>query len=605
MTKLAPGSLALWIFAFAAGCGPGGAAEAIRPADPTAGKALGEPDAKCHEVAGTGVEPLVVDWKPDERGALEEVMHDGIAVVSYSCEGMKLLKECKVPGSYGFLGMTRREQVVRLSNSDEVRANLPLGGGLLAVKIGGELQRGATLDIAMVSVGKRRTTWTSVTKADLTGTCEGATHFVRAATVGAFAMETGTKAHAKVAAEMFGAGTEAGSDSERNVKTREGDVGDCTKAAPSSPAAPEQCGAAIRLVLAPIAEAPKGGAEPAKPAPVTAVAEAPEAGCPAGLVMSEGKCTEAATASAYQCKPRDKAECETQCGKGHAGSCAALGALLVESDAKAAAEAFKKACDGAEARGCVELGVLTATGTGVTKDEAAAAKLFETGCNNGDAEGCSLLGKATVDGAGVAKDAAKGLALLRQGCEGGDDRGCALAGRMLLDGEGAARDVAAAAALLTRACNGRQLDTCSLVGELHEIGKDVRKDAIYAAMLYRRGCYGGQGRACTNLGRLALGDTAGGMPGEAERSLDWGCMRQDSLGCAIKKVAFGGTNPVFPDVALQQQLLRSCHSGVARDCATVGVYDVATGNKAMGKSELQQACNMGDAFGCAMSKKVP
>src|SRR5262249_28771948 len=96
-----------------AGCGPGAAAEAIRPDDPTASGALGE--AGCRDVDKSG-EPLIVDWKPDQRGDLEIAMKEGVAIVQYSCKGIKLLKECHIEGNYGFIGMTTKEQVVRLNN---------------------------------------------------------------------------------------------------------------------------------------------------------------------------------------------------------------------------------------------------------------------------------------------------------------------------------------------------------------------------------------------------------------------------------------------------------------------------------------------------------
>src|SRR4051812_46450906 len=96
--------------AMAAGCGPGSAASKIRPDDPTAANALGEAGGgECHEV-DSSAEPLVVDWKVEQRGDLEEAMHDGVAVVAYSCKGIKLLKDCHIDGKYGFLGMTKREQ---------------------------------------------------------------------------------------------------------------------------------------------------------------------------------------------------------------------------------------------------------------------------------------------------------------------------------------------------------------------------------------------------------------------------------------------------------------------------------------------------------------
>src|SRR4051812_14195271 len=88
--------------ALAGGGGPGSVAAAIRPDAPTAAGALGEPAGECHEV-DSSAEPLVVDWKVEQRGDLEEAMHDGVAVVSYSCKGIKLLKECHIDGKYGFL----------------------------------------------------------------------------------------------------------------------------------------------------------------------------------------------------------------------------------------------------------------------------------------------------------------------------------------------------------------------------------------------------------------------------------------------------------------------------------------------------------------------
>ncbi|HSN98959.1 MAG TPA: hypothetical protein VLS89_11760, partial [Candidatus Nanopelagicales bacterium] len=139
--RLLSGSLLLLSLPALTSCGPGAAAETIRPNDPTAAEALGEPGGECREVGSTG-EPLVVDWKPELRGDLEIAMREGVAVVSYSCEGIKLLKDCRIEGSYGYLGMTKKEQVVRLQNADELRANLPLSGG----SIGGELARGSSLD---------------------------------------------------------------------------------------------------------------------------------------------------------------------------------------------------------------------------------------------------------------------------------------------------------------------------------------------------------------------------------------------------------------------------------------------------------------------------
>ena len=150
-------------------------------------------DGRPHVAVVQGAnEPLVVDWQPEQRGDLEVSMKQGVAIVAYDKEGLRLLRDCKIDGSYGFFGTTTKEQVVRLKSEEELRANLPTFGGALAAKLGGELKQGGTLDVALVMVGKLRTTWHHASRADLTGDCRSATHFVHGATIGAFAMDQGS-----------------------------------------------------------------------------------------------------------------------------------------------------------------------------------------------------------------------------------------------------------------------------------------------------------------------------------------------------------------------------------------------------------------------------
>jgi hypothetical protein len=122
-------------------------------------------------------------------------------------------------------------------------------------------------------------------------------------------------------------------------------------------------------------------------------------------------------------------------------------------------------------------------------------------------------------------------------------------------------------------------------------------------MLYRRGCFRMNAASCTSLGRLDLGNAPGSIPNEAKRVLDQGCMWQSSLACAILKVGFGDSRPVFPDVAQAQALQRSCDGGSARDCAASAVFDVAQGNKVMAMPKLDRACTMGDAFACESRRR--
>src|SRR4051794_10082769 len=100
-----------------------GAARTAAPVAPTYAEAVGA--EACFPVETYG-EPLVVDWRPEVRADLEVAMRQGVAVVSYDCKHIRLLKDCSLEGSYGFMGITTKEQLVRLADADEIRANLPL-----------------------------------------------------------------------------------------------------------------------------------------------------------------------------------------------------------------------------------------------------------------------------------------------------------------------------------------------------------------------------------------------------------------------------------------------------------------------------------------------
>ena len=589
-------------------CG-GPPAESSRPKDQTYAAAMGETGGgTCRDVETYG-EPLVVDWKPEQRGDLEVLMKDGIAIVSYSCKGLKLLKDCKVDGKYGFLGMTKKEQLVRLENADELKANLPLAGAGLAANIGGDMERGATLDVALVMIGKKKTTWAKISADDLGPDCEGATHFVKGATVGAFVMETGSKAQARTAAQILGAGASGASASAKNVRNQDGDPGDCGKASPDAPAPPSQCQALVRLELKAIApkRAADAAAKPAPDAPKPSHVDVVEEPCPKGLVFANGKCTEVKNATAFLCDPINGKECVEQCAKGHAGSCGAAGSLYATGqaglplDETKARELLGKGCDGSDAKACVNLGVLLAQGRGGAKDPAGAAKNFERGCAAGEAKGCGMLGGAYRAGDGVGKDVGRAATLLRQGCDGGDDVACGALGRMLAQGEGVPKDATKATDLLKRACDGGQSSACIDLGMMLEIGKDAPKNLMLAKLLYQRACFRSDFEACLDQGRLELGQ--GGDSATARRAFESACsFKQLPVACAVSKILFGGTQQVFAGPAAAELATR-CNAGSARDCASAGVLNIATGNAMMGNPQIERACTQGEPLACAIKNK--
>jgi uncharacterized protein len=587
------------------GCGAGGAGAAVRPKEATAAEGISE--GPCRET-DSGGEPLVVDWKPEQRGDLELLMKENVAIVSYSCKGFKLLKDCKLDGTYGFLGMSKKEQVVKLNNADEVKANLPLGGIGIAGNISAEMARGSTLDVAMIMIGKVKTTWPKVRAEELQGECDGATHYVKGAMVGAFVMETGTKGQVKSAAQMFGASASGASTSEKQVKNKDGDIADCAKSSPDDKKAPAQCQAFIRLELKAILPKPAKGAEPtappeAKPAAAAEVATV-EASCQKGLVMAEGKCTEPKSVAAYLCNPKDANECVAQCAKGNAPSCGAAGSLHVQGeggaskDDKKARELLTKGCEGTDAKSCSNLGIMMLLGRGGAKDLPGAVKNFEKSCADADAIACGTLGRLYKAGEGVTKDETKAFGLLTKGCEGGDDQSCGVVGKMYLDGTGAPKDPKKGAELLTRACQGTVAQACVDVGALAE----ARKDNISAKINYQRACWRGSMQGCFEQGRAELG--FGGNKDAAKRAFEMACNRNDRTACAAMKVLYGRTAVVVagPEV---QEFSSKCNAGSMRDCGIAGMFNVATGNP-MGKMQVDKACTFGrDGLACAVKAAKP
>ncbi len=530
--SIAAGPLSLWGAGtltaawLVVGCGGGhqSLASHIRPRETTAAQALGEPaedDDACHDVSRGG-RPLVVDLKPEQRGDLEVSMSQGIAIVGYNCDGLTLLPDCSAEGSYGFKGVVLKQQVIRLADADEIKTNLPLSGASLAATLEAELARGNTLDLATALVGNVTSTRMRLSRSELAGMCTGATHFVRAANVGAFAMQTGTEAEVATAAQVFGVGAGAGSQSSKMTRVEDGRLEECEQADPDSEAPPGNCQALIRLRLLPILDQPvTNAAAPAAtdptPAPATAnAAPAPEANpdleeetCPEGLVYSEGKCVAREKAKIHVCDPANIDECRAQCDQDEPTSCAHLARALkqglgIASDATAAAQTYEHACQLDHAGACSELGILAAQGHGMEKNDAKAVEMFERACQLGEANGCFNLGTMYYDGIGVAKNSQRAFDLFQQACNAGKAAGCINVGIAYDDGDGVEQNPAEAFKLFKRACEGDEPLGCYNLAFMFSKGSGTEVDQQQATRYYDRACQLDHAKGCEQLGRRYL-----------------------------------------------------------------------------------------------------
>src|SRR5690349_22946644 len=278
--------------------------------------------------------PLIVDWQPEQRTDLEAAIREGVVVVRLDQKGLKILAGCKLDhGDYGYVGVVTKKEVIQLKTAQQVAANLPLTGGVLGAQIGGELSRGATLDIKLAIVGRHATTWTEVTTADLAKgrACKGATHFVRGLTVGAFSMKMSAEEKAKADVKVLGAGGGSQHDASSAVDSSDGKIEDCESADPDAEKPPGQCRALVRIQLEPIMEPTAEQEPPPDKNPDPDVKPDVTNGCPEGFVFVDGKCAEPRADAPHTCKPDDLADCDAQCNRGDAGSCEILAAIIDKS----------------------------------------------------------------------------------------------------------------------------------------------------------------------------------------------------------------------------------------------------------------------------------
>lgn len=559
-------------------------------------------------VEGNG-EPLIVDWEPQHRGNLELAMKDGLAVVEYSDRGFRLLKNCSVDGQYDFVGMSTKEQLVRLESADDIRANLPLGGAGLVGQLGGELGRSTTLDVAMVMIGKIRTTWNHVSKKDLHGECAGASHFVKGAMVGAFVMETGDKAHARAVAEFFSIGVGGGSARASKIHNSDGKLDDCKSALPDAAKAPARCAALLRVELIPIT------AEKPEAAVVAVAAEKPPPvhECPSGMVRMGGKCTtathEEVAASATECTYGQAKLCAELCEKGSGVSCGRLGLQLlrgenIAKDLSVGAKATLQGCKLNDGPSCEYLGDFLASNEGGSRNMKDATVAWSRGCDLGQDRACTSGGATFYTGDGVPQDYAQASKLLDRGCKGGNHNACSTLGIMYLGNAGVGTDQKAAAKLFKQACDGDSAAGCANLGYMVEFGKSVVKNSSLAVRLYEKACSLDK-QTCVSLAQVThagIGVTRSAS--DAIELFKTACSAGDPTSCSVLR-AYGNKSGTVDEEAAKRNLQiwkGTCASGIERDCTAIGVAFTAFGKVSEGRRFIDRGCSMGDEWACALLK---
>lgn len=547
--------------------------------------------------------PLVVDWPAGERTDLEVSTNDGVAVVRVEPNSIRLLRDCHLSGSYGFLGVSTKEQLIRLDDAGDVALSLPLRGVGLAAELGGELGTSTALDVALVTVGRRRTIRTSAPRSALKGgECAGATHFIRGFDVGAFVLATSEKSRVSTVAGMFGAKASYARKSGKAVREADGNLEACKTVQPGDKAAPAQCGAPLRLDLKALDEdeAVQGSV------------------CGGDLVRAGGKCSpreRVAPKVAFECNPANEEECRAQCDAGSATSCGFYALRLRYStattpDFKAIRGVAERGCTGRAETACVVLGEVFQYGNGVAPDIQRAAELYDKACTAGEPVGCFRHGGLYDRRPGLPVDYAKAAELYDRACRGGYADGCNNLGALAVAGHGQPAAPDKARTIYEQACTNGSSVACGNLGDLHAAGLGGPKDVTRAGDLWAQAC-GKSGTHCVRLGDATSG--AGPLVKDTMRSVEMYqrgmklLSAQCNLGVADRCDDLGwlfhdGKAVPRDDAQALTHIRTGCELGSPEACNHVGMFLErgwgVVANKGEAEAKYKQSCDAGSLPAC-------
>jgi TPR repeat protein len=503
----------------------------------------------CAATGDTG-DPFVVDWPSETRGDLEVAMKHTVAVLAVTCSSVRVLPDCSAEGAYSYIGTSEREEVLSFRSADELAVSLPLSAPKLTGPGGVDFAHEGSVDIAIASVGRWSATHASVVRSELKGECTGATHFVRSATLGAFAVGAGTAGHAKTAGDVFGHGV---------AIVKDGALEACRTANASNDAEVVQCGAPIRVQLEPIRDnlvaASTGGAA------------APS--CPRGMVRDDGDvCVRPSPDRAHICDPASIEDCTIQCDHGSMTSCSILGRSYalgrgVPKNLARATELLTKACAAGVNPACGRLGQIAVE----AHDDAKGYPLLLQACSGGWVEGCRIAGTyAMLKPSPLAPKVGD---MFKRSCLGGQPEGCWSLGAVYAENKPSPENDAEAVRWMQLACEGDAKGGCSGYAALVDEGRGVTADPGRAVSILVRACDQGRGAACAALaddyfkGHTVAKDVAKGVALD-ERA----CKGGDPGGCLIVGQRYRDGIGVPRDLAkATEYLTKACEAGIAAACA--------------------------------------
>lgn len=377
------------------GCAPGKNVASTLLAEPTSAP-VEKGQVRCR-ISASQLSPLIVEWPATERAALESALAGPVIVVRYAGCELEVLRGCGplLYTSYRYRGITPKSETVTMRDADELYARMPVGAARLEAKLG----HAAALRSDMHLVGSYSASKGAFEQDELSGRCEGATHYVDGVQVGAYVFAADQSLAVAGRGELSG-GPAAGASSEaqREVLSRDGDPERCAEAMSGDRAPPVGCASPLRLQLQPLGLPTCDDGNPScDPLPVPS---------PAPTRLS-----------------RKNRRLQSACDARDMHACATLGQHFAEGthhrkaqpDPSRALELFSLACNGGEPYACLGVAGLYSDDERTVPDDLDAALFHRAlACEMGYSMGCIQLALTLL--VQDPDDRARPAQLLRDAC---------------------------------------------------------------------------------------------------------------------------------------------------------------------------------------------
>lgn len=194
--------------------------------------------------------PFIIEWDATDMSSFEQYAAGDLVVVKYEGCKLKVLDECRndnVRGSQGAYKppewTTGQLESIDIQNEGDLVAKLPLGEATL----GGRVSAGEKFHMEYYVAGTRQATRPALYRGEMPQEgCEGATHFVYAYNLGAFALGSARELNASADVSAFGFGAAGSQTNKSKIDKKGGDLSVCKS---DSAREIEGCKAPIRLNL--------------------------------------------------------------------------------------------------------------------------------------------------------------------------------------------------------------------------------------------------------------------------------------------------------------------------------------------------------------------